>query len=139
MPSAAVDTAFKTRLRDLWTVSQVVGGLGPSDPADTPADPPAGVDVFLVVQYPVVNAEKPGLGRRYFEEGAARLVLNVKVEVGLPQALAWADTLAALFRTQKFDGVETFAPSGAAVDDANDDGNWFELSVIVPYRYQFDG
>ena len=63
----------------------------------------------------------------------------MKTGVGLPQGLIWADALAALFRTVKFDGVETFAPSPAAIDDSNDDGNWLELSVIVPYRYQFNG
>ncbi len=140
MPAAAVDTAFKTRLRDNWTTSVVVDGLGASDP-QTVTDPPAGVDVFLLVQYPVVNGEKPALSRHYLEEGVARLVLNAKTGLGLPTVLAWGDELASLFRSLKpkdFGGVETFAPGGSVINDANDDGNWFELSVPIPYRYQFD-
>ena len=76
MPSAAADTAFKTRLRDSWTVSKVVGGLDLGDPSDNLTDPPSGVKVFLVVQYPVVNSDRPVLHGRYFENGVARLVLN---------------------------------------------------------------
>lgn len=120
------------RLDSLWTISPVIG-------LNDVMEPPAGVDAFLVVQYPVVNSDKPSLGRRYFEDGAARLVLNVKAGLDLATGLGWADTLAALFRTQKFDGVETFAPSAPVINDSNDDGNWFELSLIVPYRYQFNG
>lgn len=132
MPSAAVDAAFKARLGSLWTISPVIG-------LNNVMEPPTGVDAFLVVQYPVVNSGKPALGRHYFEDGAARLVLNVKAGLDLATGLGWADTLASLFRTQKFGGVETFAPSAPAINDANDDGNWFELSLIVPYRYQFNG
>jgi hypothetical protein len=138
MPSAAVDDAFKARLRDSWTGTVVVGGLAAGDPADGP-DPPAGVDGFLVVQYPVANAERPVLGRHFFEDGAARLVLNVKNGIGLATGLALADTLAALFRGVKFGGVETFSPSAPIISDTNDDGNWFSFAVIVPYRYQFAG
>lgn len=132
MPSAAVEAAFQAKLTADWTGSTVLDGNG-----DT--QPPEGVNAFLVVQYPVVNSQKPVLGRRFFEEGAARLVLNVKVGTGLPDGLALADTLASLFRDRNLGGgIETFTPSAPIINDANDDGNWFELAVIVPYRYQFD-
>lgn len=140
MPSAAVDTAFKTKLAASWTASQVVGGLAVGDPPGNITDPPADVDAFLVVQYPVVNSDKPVLAGRYFEDGAARLVLNVKREVGQDQGLIWGDTLAGLFREYKpGSGFETFVPSAPIINDANDDGNWLELAIIVPYRYQFNG
>lgn len=132
MPAAVVEVAFTARLAASWTVSSV---LSP----DALASPPEGVNAFLVVQYPVVNAEKPFLGRRYFEEGTAMMVLKVKSGLGLPTGLAWADTLAGLFRHRKFGGIQTFAPIAPTIDDASDDGNWFELTVIVPYRYQFNG
>lgn len=131
MPSTVVAEAFKAQLGNPWN-GIPVGNM------DTWPTPPE-VNAFLVVQYPVVNAEKPVLGRRYFEEGAARLVLNVKRDIGIDQGLVWADTLAALFRTVKFGGVETFAPSAPIIDDNLEDGNWLSFAVIVPYRYQFDG
>lgn len=132
MPSAAVDAAFQERLADNWTSSEVFGVNGKTEPPENAA-------AWLIVQYPVVNAEKPALGRRYFEDGAARLVLQVRRGTELSTGLALADSLAALFRTQTFDGVETFEPSAPIIDDDNDDGNWYELVVIVPYRYQFNG
>lgn len=136
MPAAAVDAAFQAKLAASWvSIDQVV-----LDANGTETTPPQNAIAFVVVQYPVVNGEHPVIGRRYFEEGAARIVLNVKAQTGLATGLAMADTIAALFREVKLaTGVETFTPSGAIVNDINDDANWFSLSIIVPYRYQFDG
>jgi hypothetical protein len=131
MPSAAVEAAFQARLASSWTLSPVL--------TESASDPPANSDAFVIVQYPIQNADKPVLQRTYFEEGAARLVLNVRLGIGLPYALGLADTLASLFRTEKFSGVETFAPSAPVINDASDNGNWFEIAVIVPYRYQYNG
>ena len=132
MPSAAVDTAVKSRLASSWTASGVVG----IDLPETLSEPPQ-ADAFLVVQYPVVTGEKPVLRGKYFEDGAIRLVLNVKRDVGQSQGLVWAGTLAGLFREyQPGSGFETFVPSAPIVNDTNDDGMWLSFSVIVPYRYQ---
>lgn len=137
MPVAAVDALIKARLHASWSTCPVVGGLDGALP-ETITEPPSGYDAFLVVQYPVVNGEKPVLRGKYFEEGAARFVLNVKREIGQLQSLAWADALAALFRDYKPGaGFETFMPSGPVVNDAIDDANWVEYAVIVPYRYQY--
>jgi hypothetical protein len=137
MPSAAVDTAVKTKLAASWTASPVVGGYAANDPIETLSEPPQNVDAFIVVQYPVVTGEKPVLRGKYFEEGAIRLVLNVKKDVGQSQGLVWAGTLAGLFREyQPGGGFETFVPSTPFINDTNDDGIWLSFSVIVPYRYQ---
>ena len=137
MPSAAVDTAVKTKLAASWTASPVVGGYAANDLIETLSEPPENVEAFLVVQYPVVNGEKPVLRGKFFEEGAIRLVLNVKKDVGQSQGLVWSGTLAGLFREyQPGGGFETFVPSAPTVHDANDDGIWLSFSVIVPYRYQ---
>ncbi len=139
MPSTAVDTAIKTKLASGWTTSVVVGGLAVGDPPDPLNEPPEGVDRFLVVQYPVVNNEKPVIHGRYFEEGAVRLVLNVSRNYPIATALPWADALATLFRefrSTTVTGFETFVPSAPVINDAMDEGNWNELSIIVPYRYQ---
>lgn len=142
MPSAAVEIAFRTKLVSGWVTAErpMIGVNGVTEP-------PADVNSFLVVQYPVVNTSKPVLGGRRFEEGIARLVLNVRSGLSLDVVLPWGDTLAALFRgsdgrpykSPTVPGFETGTPSAPIVDDANDDGNWFELAVNVPYRYQFNG
>lgn len=140
MPSTAVDTAIKTKLASGWTTSVVVGGFAAGDPPDPITEPPEGVDRFLVVQYPVVNNEKPVIHGKYFEEGAVRLVLNVSRNYPIATALPWADSLATLFREIPLNsivsGFQTFVPSTPVVNDAIDEGNWNEFSVIVPYRYQ---
>ena len=131
MPSAAVEAAFQARyyeqtLNDPPVISAIVSG-----------QPDNSVYAFVIIQYPVVNGTKPVIGRHYFEEGAARFVLNVRRSVEMAVALSLADDLAAIFRDRKFYDIETFTPSPPIVNDVSNDGNWFSLSVIVPYRYQF--
>jgi hypothetical protein len=132
MPSAAVESAFQTRLYEFTS------GDPPVIPAIVAGQPDDEHDVFIILQYPVVNGSKPALQRRYFEEGAARFVLNVRRTVEMADALGMADDLAAIFRDYKFHGIETFTPSPPIVNEVSNDGNWFTLTVIVPYRYQFD-
>lgn len=132
MPAPAVDAAFKARLAQYWTATPVIGVNGVTQ---APTDGSS----FMVVQYPVVNGEKPVVGRRFFEEGAARLVLNVEKSIADVDGASWAATLASLFRDRKLSsGIETFTPSGPITNDAIDDGQYVEVAVIVPYRYQFD-
>ncbi len=127
-----VDSTFKQRLAEHWTLTDAIGVNGITEPPTSGAS-------FLVIQYPVINSEKPGVGRRYFDEGAARFVLNVQRGVEWSDGAAWADELASLFRDKKLGfGIETFTPSEPIVNDTNDDGNYFSLSVIVPFRYQFN-
>lgn len=132
MSTATVKAAFNATLTANWTATTVVGLNGVTVPPDD-------LQPFLVVQYPISDASKPILGRRFFQEGAARLVINTPSGMGEDEGFALSDELASLFREKKLgNGVETFAPSAPIVNDANDEGNWFSLSVIVPYRCQFD-
>ncbi len=130
MPAKAVADAVEARLIANWTATVIV-------PYDTIGETPD-VEAFLIVQYPVVNGVQPVLERKFFEEGAFRIVLNVARGIGLEQGLTWCDTLKDIFRRVKFSGVETFVPSGPVTDDNTDQGNWISYSIIVPYRYEFD-
>ena len=131
MPSAAVEAAFQARLYEYTLGDPPVYSGDRVGPARQCAR------CVRVFQYPVVNGSKPVLGRHYFEEGAARFVLNVRRSVEMDAALGLADDLAGIFRDRKFHDIETFTPSPPIVNDTSNDGNWFCLSVIVPYRYQF--
>jgi len=131
MPSAAVEAAFQARLYEFTL------GDPPVIPAITVGQPTNTDDAFIVIQYPVVSGSKPVLNRHYFEEGAARLVLNVRRTAEMETALGLADDIAGIFRDRKFHDIETFTPSPPIINDTTNDGNWFSLSVIVPYRYQF--
>lgn len=135
MPSAAVETVFRTRLAANWNAANgvILGVNGVSEP-------PHNGEPFLLIHYPVVSASRPALTRRRFEEGAARIIWNVP-KGWLPEtALPIADTISAMFRGDNLvvDHVEFFEPSPPIINDDNDEGNYYELAVIVPYRYQFD-
>jgi hypothetical protein len=132
MPLKAVADLFEQRLIENWTETLIIS-------YDTIAEPPD-VPAFVVQQYPVVSGSQPVLGRRFFEDGVYRLVLNVRRGIGLAQGLTWTDELAALFRSFKFPSgqLETFVPDGPIVDDNSEEGDWIVYSLIIPYRYQYD-
>lgn len=132
MPTAAVDAAFKARIAANFTTIPTVGVNGVTEP-------PTDGSSFIVLQYPVVIGEKPVIGRRFFEEGTLRIVINVVRQIAETDGASWAATLASLFRDRDITtGLETFTPNGPITNDAIDDANYVELAVIVPYRYQFD-
>lgn len=135
MPSAAVESVFRTRLAANWnTANGVILGV------NGVSEPPSDGSSFLVIHYPIGVSNRPTLAKRRFEEGAARIIYNVPKGI-LPEAsLPLADTIAALFRGDKLivDHVEFFEPSLPLINDDNDEGNYYEVAVVVPYRYQFD-
>jgi hypothetical protein len=135
MPSAAVEAVFRTRLEANWNIADGVI-LGSNEVMTAPSDG----SPFLIIQYPVANNTRPMLKTKRFEEGAARIIYNAQVSSGLPGPLAKADAIANAFRGDRLiiSGVEIFEPSPPIINDNNEDGNYFELAVIVPYRYQFN-
>jgi hypothetical protein len=138
MPSAVVEAAFRARLEANWNIANGVI-IGSNEQFVTPSDGAP----FLLIQFPVAQNTRPMLTRRRFEEGAARIILNAPTGGGLQDWLVKADTIAAAFRGDKLkigssSNVEVFEPSPPIVNDDNEDGNYFELAVVIPYRYQFD-
>lgn len=134
MPSPAVDMAFKARIAANFTAIPTIGV-----PVER-TEPPSDGSSYIVIQYPVVNGDKPALGRRFFEEGGARIVVVVTKGAAENDARdTWLPALASLFRERKLaGGLETFAVDGPIINDTNDDGLFVSYSLIVPYRYQFD-
>lgn len=132
MPAAAVQSAIAARLAGSWTTTPIrdlnVMGEAPDDGSP-----------FVEVQYPVANENQITVGSPganvFRESGAFRIILFVRRGVGVQEGLGWMDTLRALFRGQNFSGVTTYAPSPPALDDRNDDGNYWILSTSVPYYF----
>lgn len=135
MPHPNVDSAFKAKIAGFTTIP-TLGVSGVSEPP--------GSGSFIVIQYPVVNGIKPSIGRRFFEEGAARIVFNIeKGPAEYDAAQTWIPTVASLFREKNstdmnMSGMQTFAVDGPMTNDTNDDGNFVSYSLVVPYRYQFN-
>jgi hypothetical protein len=138
MPSAVVESAFRMRLEANWNIADGVI-LGSNEVFQAPSDG----SPFVIIQYPVAQNIRPYLKTKRFEEGAARIIYNAKKNAGLPGPLAKADAIATAFRGDRLkigssSNVEVFEPSPTIINDDNEEGNYFELAVIVPYRYQFN-
>lgn len=136
MPSPAVSAGFNAYIGANFTAIPTIGVNA--------SEPPSDGSSYMVPQYPVVNGRKPGIGRRFFEDGAVRLVINAVRAIAETDGETWAATVAGLFRDKSsrdlnVAGLQTFTPNGPIVDDSVDLGDFVELAVIVPYRYQFDG
>lgn len=136
MAKIEVVQAVEQRLEALWTHTPV---FDENVQGSTPADGSA----FLQVQFPYSTTERITFGAPganvYREEGAFRLLVQVERGTGGNQGRTWAAALEAMFLGKHFGGVETFAPQTASSDDSNEDGQFWTLSVAVPYRYDFLG
>lgn len=136
MPLQIVVDAVEARLAASFAGCPVYG-------VNTQGETPPGGGPFVQVSYHVANGEQLTVGAPganiYRETGAFRLEVNARRGKGVQQGLAWADELAALFRGKEFGGIQTFAPSSPSIDDRNDAGNYFKLSVAVPYQADIFG
>lgn len=134
MAQAPVFQAFADRLEIFWDRCPVLDGLATRKP-------PADGGPFLTLQFPVSRSDQISIGAPganvFRETGVCRLVLSVPSGVATAAALAWADDLAALFRSRRFDGVDTGAPDSAVLSDAEEAGAYAVLSVLIPYTFDF--
>ncbi|WP_173087368.1 phage tail terminator-like protein [Devosia sp. 1635] len=136
MARLAVVVAVQARLDALWTRCTV---FDENSQGSTPEDG----SPFLQLQFPFADAARISFGvpgaNTHREEGAFRLLLNMERGTGGAQGRAWAAELEAMFLNKHFSGVETFVPSSASSDDANENGQYFTYAVAVPYRFDFLG
>jgi hypothetical protein len=131
MANKQVIDAVEARLGPVWDGLEVFG-------ANTVGEPPSDGTPFLMVQYPVSDSRRmPINSRTYREEGGFRIVLNETRGLGLNQAMTRCDALGDLFRDRSFDGVVCQVPSSPLIDDDNDDGNYFQVSMVFPYTFNF--
>ena len=136
MARKAVVDAVEARLAANWLTTPIIG-LNTAQ-GDAPSDGSA----FIRVEYPVADDRQLTFGAPgdnwWREEGAFRIIINAERASGVATGLAWAETLAALFLGKDF-GVQTFAPGSPAIDERNDQGNYYQLSFAVPYQFDFLG
>jgi hypothetical protein len=131
MARLEVVTAVTKRLQDSFADCPVYS-------SNIETDVPSDAGMFVVVQYPVANVEQMDLqAKTYREEGTVRFVVNAQRGFGVEAGIGLADKLASIFRGKKFDGVQTFSSTSPVINDQNDDGLYYTLSVSVPYHFLF--
>src|SRR5215470_17197409 len=132
MPSGTLVAAVTARLKASWTETAIIenDATGQGTPDGSP---------YVTVEYPVAREDQITIGAPgnnvFRESGVIRLVMSFQTGGGLTQPLALMDQLRALFRSNQFDGVTTFAPSPAIVDPINYQGGRFKMSSAVPYYF----
>jgi hypothetical protein len=131
MARLAVINAVEERLAALWDKCPVVGVIRKDKRMDESAS-------SLVVQYLATGTERPTVSDRYYvEEGGIRFVLLMNRSEDPALMMQWADELADLFRDKSFDGVRCRRPTSPFIDDSNDEGNFYSLSIVAPYEFHF--
>lgn len=123
---AAVD-AIIARLKTNFTLAPV---LDRNAGTQTPADGSA----WVRVEFPVANNRPQALDREYREDGGFRIVVATALGEGVDVSNAWCEQIATIFRGQKFDGVQCWAPT---IREGVDDGSWFIATVVVPYWFSY--
>lgn len=107
------------------------------------SEPPQDGSAFLQVSYPAANNTQITVGdpgnNLWRENGAFRLALFARRGEGIAGARVWMAELADLFRGKKFDGVQCWGPTSPALDDRNEEGVYFILSIAVPYQADYFG
>lgn len=130
MASVAVMAAVDARVTTYWSACAVLllngrVGEGPLDGSS------------LAVQYPVSDREQITVGapgaQLFRESGGVRFVLSIPRGDGVSYWQGLLETLLAHFQAAKFSGVQTFAPTTPAHDDAGGQGNFYLLTAVVPY------
>ena len=128
MASKAVVDAVKARQAANWTAAPVYY-------PNVTFKPPAAFTPFVVCEFPVGMGERLTVANEgtHRENGTFRFVVHVKVGSSLDTALTLAEDLAAVFRSVRFAGVQTWAPSPPIA--VGEDGAWYKVSFSVPYTY----
>ena len=133
MASKAVLDAVRTRQAALWTTVPVYypNEAGKAPDALTP---------FVQVETPIGRRRTLSMGptRGYEEEGGIRFVVHVPIITDFDDEVAftYADQLVALFLGKDLlPGLETGA--AGPVIPQGDDGAYYKVSVVIPYRYRF--
>lgn len=137
MPSKEVVDAVNTVLAG-WTAATIIG------PNASDNEPPQDGSPYVQVDYPLSESRQLTIGSPganvFREEGVFRLVIHAVRGAGVDAGLVWAAELAALFRNyDDGDGFRTFAPSPPTTDDDSESGNYYRLSIAVPYFYDIIG
>lgn len=122
----AVD-AIIARLKANWTLAPI---LDRNETTQTPAEG----SPWVRIEFPVANNRPQALDREYREDGGFRVVVATEIGSGIHKSNDWCEQIAAIFRGQKFGGVQCWTPT---IREGVDDGSYFIATVVVPYWFSY--
>ena len=132
MPYADAAITIRARLIALWTATPIAVE---NEPVAIP-DPPA---PFLHLSVRGGSAMQASVGapnaRLIRREGSVRITLLAPAQSGSRAARKLADSVAALFETQKFSGVQCRAASIGDIGPFGRDGQWWQLPIAIPFYF----
>lgn len=135
MSSLTPAAAIEARLRANWTTSLVfLTNEVKKPPRDSDGEPLT----FVTLEFPGGTAEQVTVGAPgnnvFREYGGFMIHVQVPMGSGATLARQYADTIAAIFRAQTFDGVRCWAPYPPQEDTASD-GAWYGVSFFTPFQW----
>lgn len=136
MAFQAVSDAVKARFA---TNNLGMPVFGPNELAEAPSD----ASSFVAYEFPLhVPSEQVTIGspgtNRVREHGALQVTIAAQRGGGVDAGLAIADQIALLFRNFQSGNMRFFLPSPPIFDDRNQDGNYYRMSLSVPYQNDSD-
>ena len=124
-------SAIRSRMQANWSATPIVWENAPSEPA-------AGTP-FVFFEVLGGDAFQASIGapssRLYRHTGVIQAHVFTPVNKGSKDSLQYADSIAAIFRGQTFGGVLCFAPRIGSGAPADDDGNWWRVTVTIPFQF----
>lgn len=127
---AAAASQIRARMNANFTAAPIAWENAPHQPND---------DAFVFFEVVSGGSEQVSIGspnaRLYRHAGVIQAHVFVPTGKGTKLALEHADTIAAIFRGQSFNGVLCFAPRLGNAAQADDDGKWYRVTVSIPFQY----
>ena len=135
MSSLTPAAAIEARLKANWSTSPVFLPNEINKPLRDNGGEPL---TFVVLEFPGGTAEQETIGSPgnnvFREHGGFLIHIQVPMGSGASLARQYAETIAAIFRGQTFDGVRCWAPNPPQEDTASD-GAWFGVSFFTPFQW----
>jgi len=143
---AGAVAAMRARFVAAWGATTAVAFQNEDPPGAVPPDPSGGPWVYFeVIQ---TQSTERGVGmpgsKIWLTVGNIFVHVMVPIGYGLPDHLALTKQAGAIFRAATFyqdpaTGAKVVcgAPSEAGGDSSADNGNWFGLTVSIPFEFYF--
>lgn len=117
-----------------WTATD--GNILPVFVVNYQSAAPSDGGPFIEATFPVANPGGGSFGspgsNLWREDGAFIIVINEKKSIASDRVMQWAEEIGALFRGKSFGLLETL---DATINDWGPKANYYQLAVVVQYRF----